>query len=347
MKALMKTKPLPGLELGEVPIPRPQGQDVLIKVAATGICGSDIHIYEWTSGYEWLIPYFPLVLGHEFSGTVAETGSGVKNLSVGDRVVCIPGKPCGRCFYCLRGDQNLCVDRGSLGLRYWGSFAEYICVPEQNCLMIPGKLSFVVAALAEPLAVALNGLQLSGSGLADYVAVLGPGPIGLMVAYLAKQAGARRVILAGRPRDTGRLDIGRQLGADIATSAETGEVRGLVMEETGGIGADVVFEAAGSPAAVSEGLQLLRKGGTLVVVGIHAEPVSLWLNDIVRQEKKILGSYGSRPGLWRAVLEILAGGERVVGRLITHRFPLDKALQGFQAAHQPGTVKVMITSNPS
>ncbi len=345
MKAIMKKSAAPGLVMGEIDKPVLQKGEVIIKVAATGICGSDIHIYDWTSGYEWLEPYFPAVLGHEFSGIVVETGEGVADSWIGKKVVCMPGKTCLVCPACSRGQHNLCSSRRTIGLHSPGSFTDYVAVPVINCMVLPENVDLEIAALSEPLAVAANAVELAGIEVGETVVVLGPGTIGLMLAFLAKKAGAARVILTGVAADEARLTIGKKIGADMIVRVDENDLTPIVMEATGGSGADHVFEASGNGRALIQGIGVLKSGGDIVLVGIHGAPVSLDINALVRKEKRLLGAYGSSPKTWQRVIRILAESGNQLRPLITHRFPLEEGLAGFKASKEPGAVKVIIKSS--
>jgi len=343
LKAVVKSKAEPGLDLMDIDVPGLKIGEVLVKVAATGICGSDIHIYKWTSGYEWLVPYLPTVLGHEFYGTIVELGEGVKDLEVANKVVCMPGLPCMNCRYCQRGEHNRCIKRKTIGLHEWGSFAEYVAVPATNCLLLDENIN-EVAALAEPLAVVVNAIEISKLTIGETVAVIGPGTIGLMITLLAKRAGASRVILVGTKSDKKRLEVGKAFGADTIIEVEEQDPVNVIMNMTRGLGVDHVFEASGASQSVKNGIKMVCKGGTMTIVGIHSLPVEIDINMIVRQEKRILGSYGSSVKTWQKVIPILYDSQEMLKNLITHRVQLDNALQGFKLAKSSEEIKVLVLS---
>lgn len=272
MKAALKAEPKPGIRIGELPIPEISPEEVLIRVKAVGICGSDVHIYEWTPGYEHLVEYMPLVLGHEFAGEVAQVGSQVSGIKVGDRVA-YQGGSCGQCFYCITARHSLCDQRrasGRIGLEKKGGMAEYVAInARQNFLpQIPEGVSFEEAAQCQPTAEALHMLEQGEISLGEPVVVLGTGPIAVTAAQGAKAAGASPVIVTGLSQDKDRLAIAKSLGADETIDVEKEDPVEKVKAMTGGLGAAKVLEVSGSPKAFRQGLEMLRKGGTLVVFGI-------------------------------------------------------------------------------
>ena len=209
MKAIVKTKPAPGIEVLDVPIPRFQEDEVLVQVEAVGICGSDVHIYEWTSGYEFLEKYFPVTLGHEFAGVVVDGGPETKSrFKPGERVTSETGKICGRCFYCQRGKGVFCELRlqfGRIGLERNGAMARFITVPWSSVHRIPSGVNFEEAAMCEPAGVALGAVGRATIDPGDDVVILGPGPIGLMILQMCKARGAGRVTVLGLKEDELRL----------------------------------------------------------------------------------------------------------------------------------------------
>jgi len=347
MKTAIKAEPKPGIQVGELPIPRISPEEVLIRVKAVGICGSDVHIYEWTPGYEHLADYLPVVLGHEFAGEVAEVGSQVSGVKVGDRVA-YQGGSCGHCFYCITARHSLCDQRkavGRVGLEKKGGMAEYVAVNvRQNFLpQIPAGVSFEEAAQGQPTAEALHIVEQAGISLGEPVVVLGAGPIAVTAAQAAKAAGASPVIVTGLTRDKGRLEIAKSLGADVTIDVEKEDPVEKVRAMTGGLGAAKVLEVSGSPKAFNQGLELLRRGGTLVCFGIYPENISVdFTRRVVREMKIIRGVYGASRLGWNKVLSFMASGQIRVAPLITHRLPLERVDQGFQACLAKKAMKVIL-----
>jgi len=342
MKAIAKTKAQQGLEIVDRNIPQIKADEVLLKVSAAGICGSDLHINEWSSGYEWLAPYLPTVLGHEFSGIVAGGCERGDKLAIGDKVICMPIKPCMTCWYCLRGKHNLCADKKTIGLHHPGAFTEYVAVPKTNCYKMDDDLNMEVAALAEPLAIATNAVLNETITIGDTVAIMGPGTIGLLIALLSKRSGASKVLLAGLSTDQKRLKIGESLGVDITVTVDKQNLGEIVADVTHGLGADHVFEASGSRKALEGSLSLARKGGSINLVGIHSQQVEIDPNNLVRQEKRIIGSYSYSSKIWQKVKPMLSESAGELSALITHRFSVESGIHGFEVAKTPEALKVLI-----
>ena len=341
MLSLRKTAAGFGLDLGEAPEPAPPGPGAaLVRVENAGICGSDVHAYEWSDGYGFMAPHLPVVMGHEFAGVVAAVGAGAGTLSPGQRVAVMPGIACGRCAACLRGEPRGCTRRATIGLTVNGGFARHVQVPAANCLPLPDAVDTELGALAEPLAVGCEGVLTAGIGLGETVLVMGPGTIGQALALMARAAGAR-VIVSGRA-DAPRFDVLRALGfAEVVDVAEA-PLRDQVLARTGGAPVDAVLEATGIPATIQEGLGVLRKDGRLVAVGIHAAPLTLALTDFVRMRHRLLASHGAARATWDRVLALLARQPEGFRPMITHRLPLARGIEGFELARQRAASKVML-----
>ena len=311
-----------------------------MRVENAGICGSDVHAYEWTDGYAFMVPHLPVTMGHEFAGRIAGVGAGV-SLAEGAAVTVMPGVNCGQCANCLRGDQRNCLRRGAIGLTRAGGFAKFVTVPAGNCLMLPGAIDTELGALTEPLGVGCEAVLTGEVGLGDTVLVMGPGTIGQAIALFARAAGAGRVLIAGRA-DGPRFDVMRQLGfADVLDVAEA-PLAEHVMAATGGRKVDVVIEATGHPPTIVEGLGVLRTAGVLVVAGIHPGPVSLPLTDFVRARHQLRATHGCDRFTWDKVLTMMAGDPERFRPMITHRLPLERGLEGFELSRQRAASKVML-----
>ncbi len=346
MKAVMKTEPGPGIRLGEISVPSISPDEVLIRVKAVGICGSDVHIYEWTPGYEHLAKYFPAVIGHEFSGELAEVGSQVTGFRPGDRVTSETGRTCGRCIYCLTGKPSVCDQRlglGRIGIEKRGAMAEYVVSHGSLLHRIPEGVSFEEAAMSEPTAVALNALEQAQIFPGDPIVVLGAGPIALTVAQGAKAAGASPVVVTGLSQDRDRLSLAKSLGTDEVINIEKEDPVARVKDLTNGMGAATVFEVSGSARAFNQGLEMLRKGGDLVAVGIYPENISFDVTrKLVREMKAIRGVFGGSRLAWSRALALMASGQIRLPPLITHRLPLDRAEEGFLACVEKKATKVIL-----
>ena len=343
MKAVVKTKREPGIEVLDVEIPEVRDTDMLVKVHAGSICGSDVHVYEWTPNYEWMP--LPVILGHEFSGEVVEVGSKVQTVAVGDRITAMPAMACSRCAFCQVGKGELCTNRVGLGLSGDGAFAEYIRLTAAATIFkLPDILSYEAAALCEPLSVVLRAVDLSSIKLGQTTAVLGPGPIGLLALQALKATGAGLVMIAGTSADTRRLEIADALGADVIIDVDKDDPISRAIEVTGGglrAGLDFVFEASGNPQSVQQALNMVRPGGKVILIGIHSAPAEFHVTDLVRRSKSIIGAYGYDAAIWNRSLALLTSGKIKVEPMITHRLPLTEAREGFELAVREEAAKVL------
>ncbi|TCZ53598.1 zinc-dependent alcohol dehydrogenase [Roseicella aquatilis] len=342
MLALRKTRAEFGLEFQDIPDPPPPGPaEVVLRVDAVGICGSDVHAYEWTAGYDFMVPHLPLTMGHEFAGTIIRNGTG-SGFAEGDRVAVIPFVFCGACANCRAGDARNCLRRGSIGLTQDGGFQREVRIPSRCCVALPAHLDAEVAALTEPLGVGMEAVLTGEVGLGDTVLVLGPGTIGQAIALFARLAGAARVIVAGRA-DAPRFEVLRALGFTDLVDVAEGALKDQVLALTGGRAVDVVLEATGVPASINEGLSLLKKGGVIVAAGIHAAPLTLPLTDFVRMRHQLRASHGAGRRTWDRVLAHLGRDPEAFRPMITHRLPLERGLEGFELARQRAASKVILT----
>jgi threonine dehydrogenase-like Zn-dependent dehydrogenase len=340
MQALRKTVAEFGLLLAEQSEPAPPGPgEVTMRVENVGICGSDVHAYEWSDGYQFMTKRLPLTMGHEFAGHVAAVGAGVP-WKVGDRVAALPGIPCGTCPSCRRGDARNCTQRETVGLTIDGGFAPYVRLPATNCIALPANVDTEIGALAEPLAVGCEAVLTGGVGLGDTVLVLGPGTIGQALAIMARAAGAR-VIVAGRG-DAPRFDVLRELGFRDIIDVADGPLAEQLMALTGGQPVDIALEATGIPSSINDGLSVLRKNGIVVAVGIHAAPLTIPLTDFVRMRHQLRASHGAARSTWDRVLALLARDPEGFRPMITHRLPLERGIEGFELARQRAASKVML-----
>jgi threonine dehydrogenase-like Zn-dependent dehydrogenase len=332
---LRKTKPGFGLELAEdAQAPDPAAGQVTVRVENAGICGSDVHAYEWTDGYEFMVPHLPVTMGHEFAGRIAATGAGV-SVAEGTPVTVMPGIDCGTCTNCMRGDRRNCLRRAAIGLSSHGGFARYVTVPAENCLPLPASVDTELGALTEPLGVGCQAVLTGEVGIGDTVLVMGPGTIGQAISLFARAAGAGRA-------DQPRFDVMRQLGFDDIVDVAEAPLSELVLAATGGRKVDVVIEATGHPPSIVDGLGVLRTAGVLVVAGIHPGPVSLPLTAFVRARQQIRATHGCDRFTWDKVLTTLGSDPERFRPMITHRMPLDRGLDGFELARQRAASKVML-----
>lgn len=342
MKALVKTGVGEGnVELKDWPEPSPAPDEIKLKIGAAGICGTDLHIIKGS----WPCRV-PVVIGHEFCGTIVEVGSQVKLFKPGDRVVgSNPARTCGACYHCRVGNPFMCSARISAGYMIDGAFAEYFCIAAERCHLLPDAVTFREAALGEPLAVAVRAVtEKTTVKPSDVVLVSGPGCVGLLTMQLAKLAGAR-VIVAGIDKDERRLACAKSLGADRVVNASQEELLKVVSECTDGDGADLVYECAGVAASIGLCLEAVRKEGTVVALGILSAPMQTSFSQITLKELRVVGSYGYVWSSWRSAIHLLRDRKVKTEELISHEFPLTRFADAFRAAGDGSAVKVVF--NPA
>ena len=338
MKAVVKARPEPGVEVWEMDAPEAGPGEALVRVRAASICGSDLGIYDFTPAYSDMT--LPVVMGHEFSGVVEAVGEGVEGFAVGDRVLSRSVVSCGECRFCVAGMDNLCESSSLFGIHQDGGFAEYISVPRGLLYPIPGGMSFEEAALVEPLSNAVhfvNDLTPVESG--DLAVVLGIGPIGLFSAQLLRLAGAE-VLVTGISVDTERFKIAGKLGLEAVNVDNVDPVE-LVMERTSGRGADIAFVAVGAPSAVHQAVRLVRKRGHVTVVGIFPGDVDVPMTTVVRREITLAGAYDARASNFLEAVNLMETGRISAIELATHRFPLEEAERAFEVAKSRKGCKVL------
>ena len=341
MKALVKYKKGHGnMEIRDVPEPQPETGQVKIEVKAAGICGSDLHIY-----HDDIVIAVkpPVVIGHEFSGVIAKVGEGTMGWSVGERVVSELGfEVCGRCYNCLAGFPNLCDERKSIGYWYNGAFARYVIVPEEGVHRLPDNVSFEEGALTEPLACVVHGvLELTPFAAGDTVLISGPGTIGLMTLQVARAQGARTIV-SGVSADEKRLAVARELGAEHLIDAEREDVIEIVMELTGGRGADVVFECSGNEKAVAAGFSAIRKRGRYTQLGLFGKPISIDFEKVITKELKVTGSFGQRRWAWERALSLMAERKVSLDPLVSDVLPLPDWKKAFELFENKEGLKVVL-----
>jgi threonine dehydrogenase-like Zn-dependent dehydrogenase len=310
---------------------------VRVRVRAVGVCGTDIHIL---SG-EFPLARPPLVLGHEIAGEIDAVGEGVERVRPGDRVTVDQVIGCGACFFCRRGSRQFCENGYEMGITADGGSQDFIELPESNVYPIPDTISFEEAAILDM--EVYGALKKGGVGPGDVVAVFGHGPAGLVACQEARALGAARVILCGRSR--ARLQGARTIGvADRYLSAEESNVVEAIRAETGGRGADVAVECAGSPRSIADAIQATVAGGRVVLYGIQNRPVPNFdLDAVVLKDLTIYGSIADRVG-WEEVIDLAHTGRLRLGPLITHRFPLEAAPAAYDLVRRraEGVIKAVL-----
>jgi len=341
MNALLLSKSK-HLEMTVLPVPALGPSDVLIQVAACGICGSDVHGYDGTSGRR--IP--PLVMGHEAAGIVAAAGSRVSRFAVGDRVTFDSTVYCGECPFCRRGEINLCDDRQVVGVSCGdysraGAFAEYVAVPERILYKLPDNLGFTEAAMLEAVSVALHAIVVSKLHGGETALVIGAGMIGLLTLQAAHVFGCSQVFVADI--DPTRLTSASELGANETILASGEKLTQEILRLTEGRGVDVVLEAVGRNETIAAAIDCVRKGGTITLIGNITPQVNLPLQKIVSRQIRLQGSCASS-GEYPKAMELMATGKINVGSLITAVAPLHDGPAWFHRLHsgEPNLMKVVL-----
>ena len=342
MKALLLTEPRQ-LEMADLPRPKVGPRDVLVEVRACGICGSDVHGYDGSSGRR--IP--PLVMGHEAAGVVAEVGRDVTSVRPGERVTFDSTIWCGTCAYCRRGQVNLCDRRQVLGVscgeyRRDGAFAEYVVVPEWIVYPLPPSIPFAHAALIEAVSVAVHAAARTPVQIGDCAVVVGAGMIGLLTLQAVQLKGCSRCVAVDL--DPAKLAMAKTLGAtDVIQAGGETDVAEAVRSITDGHGADVVLEAVGVPASVQTAASVVRKGGHVTLIGNVAPSVPFSLQTVVTREITIAGSCASS-GEYPVCIDLLARGRIQVEPLISAHAPLEEGPAWFDKLYQgtPGVFKVVL-----
>ena len=342
MKGIFKTAEGKGnIEIRECPEPELRGADwVKIMVKAAGVCGTDLHIW-----HDQFLYWPPVILGHEFSGEIVETGSEVKRFAVGDKVVAEPHTlACGSCYLCRTGKIQLCEYKRSPGWGLDGAFASYVVMPEKLLHKIPDGLAWDIAALAEPMAITVHHVtERCGIDCGDTVVVTGAGPIGIMCAFVAKQMGADKVIITGLAScEKQRFPAALALGADRAINVHKQNPVDVVMELTGGIGADKVIETSGSGAGISQSINMLKKCGKLCAIGMGTEINVPW-KSIVLKSLDVVGCMSSSYTSWDKALKLMAKTDKDLGMLITHRTSIYEWEKVFNDLIAENGIKAMFT----
>ncbi|MFC7078749.1 NAD(P)-dependent alcohol dehydrogenase [Haloarcula halophila] len=328
-------------ELEDRSRPSPGPDDVLVAVHDVGICGSDVHYYEHGRIGDYVVEE-PLVLGHESAGEVVETGENVTGLDVGDRVALEPGVPCRRCPHCKRGEYHLCEDVTFMATPpHDGAFTEYVAWPADFAYKLPDSVSTAEGALCEPLSVGIHACRRGNVGTGDTVLVTGAGPIGLMVMEAARAAGATDIVVTDVVAE--KLAVAEQRGADLTIDVTETDVETAVDEYTDGVGADVVVEASGADSSIQSTVDTVRRGGTVVLVGLADEAtVPLDVLALIDNEIDVHGSFRYK-NTYDAAVELLADGVVDVEGIIDFETSLEAIDDAFHRAMEPTVLKGMIS----
>jgi L-iditol 2-dehydrogenase len=325
------------IRIEDLPKPAVGPEEILVKVKAAGICGSEFHAYEGLSKRR--VP--PLVMGHEFAGVVEGIGERTTGMKLGDRVTMHPAVPCRVCEQCLSGRTNLCGARSHVGLDFPGAFAEYVKAPGRAFYRIPDSISFEEATLAEPLSVGIHAAGLANVGDGDVVLILGSGVIGLSCLIAAREK--RGTILVSDLVGS-RLDFARSLGADAVIDASKVDPPEEVRRTTAGRGADTAIEAIGLEKTINQAISSVKYGGRVTIAGLLDEMIQVNILQVALREIQLNGSYGRTDDDFRRSLTVLEEAAPKIRRLITHRFPLDHIAQAFEtmSKEKGSAMKIML-----
>lgn len=338
MKALVKTAAAAGFTLQDVPVPTIRDNEVLIKVRNAGVCGTDVHIHDWDA---WASGRCrpPFTVGHEFAGEVAQVGSLVADVKIGDRVTAEGHIVCGRCHLCRTGNSHVCPNTKIIGVDRDGGFAEFIAMPATNVWHLDDDVSFEVGGIHDPMGnafhTALEGTQMPGAT----VLITGCGPIGIFAVGICKAAGASRIIASDvNPK---RLELARRMGAHDAV--QPADAAAAVKKATEGLGVDIVLEMSGVPAAVHQAFDLVRAGGRVQMLGIPAKPMEINLaTEIIFKGITVYGVVGRRMyDTWIQITQFLRSGQFDPRPVITHRFPLEGHAEAIAAIKSGEAGKVV------
>lgn len=351
MKAIMKENRGHGISIKEVEAPVLKNDEVLVKVSAVSICGSDLHMYEGMDAYSWVDT--PVILGHEFTGEVVEVKNDNHQNLLNKRVVINPYIPCGECNNCQKGNTNLCDhNQGAMdkvaakslryGFRENGGMAEYAAIYYKNVLEIPDSVSNNVAGMLEAIGIGVRALERADILPGNTAVVIGPGPIGLSMISTLSNYGLDKLIVTGLRKDQKRLELALELGATDIVYADEQDPIEVVREITDGEGVDNVFETSGFHQSLVDGVRMGSKGSEILLIGITPKNTDLPTNEIVRGEITVKGVYGVTEKTMKRTISMAASGKYPYEKLISHRFTFDEAEEGFKVGLNKEAIKVIL-----
>lgn len=340
MRAIAKIDSAPGLRMMEMPVPRPGPGEVLVRVQANSICGTDLHILDWDPWARHRV-HPPLIVGHEFCGTVVATAPDVLESQPGDYVAAESHITCGQCEACRIGDSHVCEKTRILGVDRHGAFAEYICLPARNLWKLPSEMPVEIATLQENFGNAVHtamATDLTGK----YVLLSGCGPVGIMALLVARAAGAAGVLATDISEY--RLGLAERLGAHWVHNANNGDLTDLAHAKTGGQGMDVLLEMSGAASAITEGFKSLRSGGEAMLLGIPREPLLFDLaEDVIFKGIRVTGIVGRRLWqTWDQATRLQKSGAVNLASVVTHRFPIESYQQALDQMASGNSGKVVL-----
>lgn len=317
------------VEVQEREKPSPGPNEVLVRVHSAGLCGSDAHAYLYEEGYQWAP--IPRIMGHEYSGKVIEVGDNVESFEPGQKVVEEPIHDCGQCFQCKNGQENVCQNFSITGMHRDGAYTDYTVTAEQHLHAVPEAVPLEHAAITEPTSIAARCvLDQSKTTPGDNVFVEGPGPIGVLIATIADSVGAN-VLVSGLEKDTRfRLPLLEGIGIDTV-DVQNQDIDEIADEQTDGLGFDVVFDATGHHTGVEQGVERIRKGGQVVVVGIPGDISEIFMTPVVRGEIEVNTSYGSKWRNFEQALRLMENGAIAVDEIIDTSWSTEKPEEAFRA----------------
>jgi len=342
MQALVKFGRQDGdVEIRDIPEPIIGPDQVLLEVKATGVCGSDLHM--WREHQSWTIK-LPLVLGHEFCGVVADVGKNVTNFEVGDRVACeTAAQVCGQCVYCLSGNYNLCPSRLGYGALADGSFTRYVAARPQILHRVPDNVSSEHAALTEPICVAYNALvEKTSMKPGDLVVIQGPGPIGIMALQIARLRGAGTIVVLGTDADAHRLEVASELGANHIVNIQREDPLKLITSLGDGFGADLIVDCTGVSRALKQSMELVRPNGRITKIGWGPQPLDFSLDPLVGKAVTLQGSFSHTYATWERVLALLSTGQINLNPVIGGVYELDNWEEAFTRMEAGESVKSVV-----
>ena len=329
------------IEIRQLPVMEPGEGQVLLKVCACGVCGTDVHIYQGGKGSADVTP--PVILGHEFSGFIEKIGPGVEGLKVGQLVTVDPNIYCGKCLPCRQGQKQMCHHMGAVGVNMDGGFADYCLAPYAQCVVVPEGTDPELAAMAEPLACCLHGIDRAGIRPGENVLVVGGGTIGQIMLQLARLAGAAKVVLSEPVAK--RRELAVALGADAAIDPINENLNERLYEILGCEGADVVIECVGHPKTSEQAIDAAARCGRIMLFGVpHPEAIlQTKMHPIFQKELTIMGSFVNPDTQSRAVA-LLASGQLKIKPLITHRYPIAQLEDAIKMQTSAESIKVLVVA---
>jgi len=338
MRALVKSRAEPGLWMERVPVPEPGPTDVLIRVVKSAICGTDLHIWNWDDWARATVPV-PMVVGHEFSGRIAEIGPAVTRFRVGQRVSGEGHIVCGACRNCRAGRGHLCRNTRGVGVHRPGSFAEYLCIPEDNVVAIPDDIPDEIAAIFDPFGNAVH-TALSFDCVGEDVLVTGAGPIGIMGALVARRAGARKVVITDI--SPYRLDLARRLGVETVVDASARDLADVMRDIGMTEGFDIGLEMSGAAPAFRDMIDKMNNGGKVAILGIAPAAFEIDWNNVIFKMLTLKGIYGREMfETWYKMIAFVQSGLDLAP-LITHRIGIEEFADGFAAMRSGRSGKVVM-----